>query len=83
MHDDLPLTPMLVHGQPNSYQYPARSQQNLVNLLSDKITESALDEVASHIIPQPFSESGRKNDRNASELERNIQLAPAEQEKSS
>jgi hypothetical protein len=77
----LASTPVL--AQPYSYYDPPGSLQDQVSKHNNNGTGGAPDEPAP-TLPQPLGESGRGgSNENASELERDMQLALEEQEKSS
>jgi hypothetical protein len=63
---------------------PGPSHGRIKQHSDDRTTRSVLNEPVSYTLPQPLDENGvRGIDENASELEKNIQLAFEEQEKSS
>jgi hypothetical protein len=80
----LASTPTLAQSQPYSHPHRHGSSYDWVNQHGDdETTGSASDELAPHTLPQPLDENEGGSDENASELERGMQLAFEEQEKSS
>jgi hypothetical protein len=72
-----------VRAQPRFHHHPPRSSQDRINQRDDGMG-GAPDQPALHTLPQPLGENGGgRGDENASELERDKQLASEEQEKSS
>jgi hypothetical protein len=68
-----------------AYHHPHRSSQNRINQNgNDGTTGGVLDEPAPYSLPQPLDENGGGgSNENATKLERDMQLAFEEQEKSS
>jgi hypothetical protein len=78
----LASTPAL--AQPHSHHDPPGSSQDQISPYNDDGMGGAPDEPALLTLPQPLSETGGGgSDENASELERDMQLAFEEQERSS
>lgn len=82
--DSLASTCTSARVQPYSHHHSPGPSQDQINGHGDAGIGGALDEPPPHTPPQPVDENGKRGgNENASELERDMQLAFEEQEKSS